>query len=158
MGEGRGQMPGHMPGQAQAWVLLIYTMPREPTAPRVAVWRKLKKLGALRLHDAAWVLPATPVLLEQVRWLAAEIREGQGEALVWHAQGDIPEQDESLIAQLVAPAEMGYQAILAALDQPEADHADLARRYRQILATDYFHSPSGDVVRSRLARVAGGAT
>jgi hypothetical protein len=154
MGQGRGQMPG----QAQAWVLLIYTMPREPTAPRVAVWRKLKKLGALRLHDAAWVLPATPALLEQVRWLAAEIREGQGEALVWHAQGDIPEQDESLIAQLVAPAEMGYQAILAALDQPEADHADLARRYRQILATDYFHAPSGDVARSRLARVAGGAT
>lgn len=52
---------GH--GKAQAWVLLIYTMPREPTAPRVAVWRKLKKLGALRLHDAAWVLPATPALL-----------------------------------------------------------------------------------------------
>ncbi len=154
MGEGRGQMPG----QAQAWVLLVYTMPREPTAPRVAVWRKLKKLGALRLHDAAWVLPATPALLEQVRWLATEIRECQGEALVWHAKGDAPEQDESLIAQLIAPAEMVYQAILAALDQPGADPADLARRYRQILATDYFHAPSGEVVRSRLARVAGGAT
>ncbi len=154
MGEGRGQMPG----QAQAWVLLVYTMPREPTAPRVAVWRKLKKLGALRLHDAAWVLPATPALLEQVRWLATEIRECQGEALVWHAKGDAPEQDESLIAQLIAPAEMVYQAILAALDQPGADPADLARRYRQILATDYFHAPSGEVVRSRFARVAGGAT
>lgn len=154
MGQGRGQVYG----EAQAWVLLIYTMPREPTAPRVAVWRKLKKLGALRLHDAAWVLPATPALLEQVRWLAAEIRESQGEALVWHAQGDTPEQDGALIAQLVAPAEMGYQAILAALDQPGADHADLARRYRQILATDYFHAPSGKMVRTRLARVAGGAT
>src|SRR5260221_11462011 len=154
MGQGGGQMPG----QTQAWVLLIYTMPREPTAPRVAVWRKLKKLGALRLHDAAWVLPATPALLEQVRWLATEIRECQGEALVWHAKGEAPEQDESLIAQLIAPAEMVYQATLAARDQPGADPADLARRYRQILATDYFHAPSGEVVRSRLARVAGGAT
>ena len=151
---------GH--GHAQVWVLLVYTMPRKPTAPRVAVWRKLKKLRALRLHDAAWVLPATPALLEQVRWLAAEIREGQGEALVWHAQGDDPEQDASLTAQVVAQAEVGYQAILAALDQPGADrpdHADLARRYRQILATDYFHAPSGEAVRIRLACVteSGGA-
>lgn len=147
---------GH--GKAQAWVLLIYTMPREPTAPRVAVWRKLKKLGALRLHDAAWVLPATPALLEQVRWLAAEIQESQGEALVWHAQGDAPEQDAALIAQVVAQAEAGYQAILAALDQTGADRADLARRYRQILAIDYFRAPSGEAVRTRLAHLAGGAT
>lgn len=144
--------------QGQAWVLLIYTMPREPTAPRVAIWRKLKKLGALRLHDAAWIVPATPALLEQVRWLAAEIHEGQGEALVWHAQGDAPEQDAALTAQLVASAEAEYQAILAALDQPEADSAELAHRYRRILATDFFHAPSGETVRARLARLAGGAT
>jgi hypothetical protein len=60
--------------RGQTWVLLVYTMPREPTAPRVAVWRKLKKLGALRLHDAAWGLPLSDVLLEQMRWLAQEIR------------------------------------------------------------------------------------
>ncbi len=44
----------------QAWMLLHYKLPREPTAPRVYVWRKLKRLGALLLHDAVWVLPATP--------------------------------------------------------------------------------------------------
>ena len=149
---------GHEQRHGQAWVLLVYTMPREPTAPRVAIWRKLKKLGALRLHDAAWIVPATPALLEQVRWLSAEIREGQGEAMVWHAQGDTPEQDAALIAHLVAQADAGYQAILAALDQTGADLAELARRYRQILATDYFHAPSGEAVRTRLARLAGGAT
>jgi hypothetical protein len=60
----------------QVWVLLMYTVPREPSAPRVALWRKLKKLGAVLAHDAVWVLPETPATREQVRWLAQEIREG----------------------------------------------------------------------------------
>jgi glycosyltransferase A (GT-A) superfamily protein (DUF2064 family) len=132
--------------RGQSWVLLVYTMPREPTAPRVAVWRKLKKLGALRLHDAAWALPASDALVEQVRWLAEEIREGEGETLVWQAQGDTPAQDDQLIDQFVAQAERGYQALLEALDQPGANAAELARRYRQIRGIDYFHAPSAEKV------------
>lgn len=140
---------------SQSWVLLIYTMPREPTAPRVAVWRKLKKVAALRLHDAAWILPATPTLLEQMRWLATEIREAQGTALIWHAQADELEQDADLVRQFTSRAEGAYCDILKALDQPAADYADLARRYRHVQAIDYFHAPSGELVRARLA---GGAT
>ena len=59
--------------QETAWVLLVYKIPREPTASRAAVWRKLKRLGALLLHDAVWVLPATPWTREQFQWLAVEI-------------------------------------------------------------------------------------
>ncbi len=136
---------------SKLWVLLMYTLPREPTAPRVAVWRKLKKLGALRVHDAAWVLPATPALLEQVRWLAVEIREARGEAFVWHASGDEVEQDDVLIEQFMAQADVAYRAILAALLQPGAAYADLARRYRRVQAIDYFHAPSGEAVRAQLA-------
>jgi ChrB-like protein len=138
-----------------SWVLLIYTMPREPTAPRVAVWRKLKKLAALRLHDAAWIVPATPALLEQMRWLVAEIREARGTALIWHAQGDEVEQDADLVRQFTSQAEEAYCEILTALNQPEADFAELSRRYRRVQAIDYFHAPSGEIVRTRLA---GGAT
>ena len=57
------------------WILLIYKIPNEPSAGRVFVWRKLKKLGAMLLHDAVWVLPATPQTKEHFRWLAAEIAE-----------------------------------------------------------------------------------
>jgi hypothetical protein len=34
------------------WILLVYKIPNEPSAGRVFVWRKLKKLGAILLHDA----------------------------------------------------------------------------------------------------------
>ena len=44
--------------EAPSWVLLVYKIPREPTSSRAVIWRKLKRLGALLLHDAVWVLPA----------------------------------------------------------------------------------------------------
>jgi hypothetical protein len=134
----------------QTWALLLYTLPREPSAPRVAVWRKLKKLSAVLLHDAVWVLPAQPALLEHFRWLAAEIRESAGEALVWVAEQGLPGQDELLVAQFRAQAEAGYQAILAALDASQVDPAALARRYQAVAACDYFHAPLAEVLRSRL--------
>src|SRR5256885_9772574 len=65
------------------WVLLVYKIPREPTASRAQVWRKLKRLGALLLHDAVWVLPATPWTREQFQWLTVEIGELGGEAYLW---------------------------------------------------------------------------
>jgi DNA-binding transcriptional regulator PaaX len=147
-----------MPPTQVSWALLVFTLPREPSAPRVAVWRKLKKLGAALLHDAVWVLPAQPALLEHFRWLAAEIGESSGEALVWVAQQGLPGQDDTLIEQFQTQAEMEYQAILAALDAPKsgekndahAERAALARRYQQIHARDYFHAPTGDLVRARL--------
>jgi hypothetical protein len=67
-------------------VLLIYRIPNAPTSGRVFVWRKLKKLGAILLHDSAWVLPATPQTTEHFRWLAAEIVELKGDATVWESR------------------------------------------------------------------------
>jgi hypothetical protein len=136
--------------QAQQWLLLSYSLPREPSAPRVALWRKLKKLGAILLHDAPWVLPATQALQEQVRWLATEIVEAGGSAEVWLGQLDLVAQHTALVEQFVAQAEAGYQDVLRLLDAPDASRAELARRYRQVCAIDYFHAPSGEQVRARL--------
>jgi ketosteroid isomerase-like protein len=142
--------------EERAWVLLTYTLPREPSSPRVALWRKLRKLGAILAHDAVWTLPATPATREHMRWLAQEIREAGGEAQVWMARGELPEQDAQLVSLFLDRAENGYQEIMRALDDPARFHADLARSYRQVRAIDYFHAPSGDVVRARLERLDSG--
>jgi hypothetical protein len=139
----------------RAWVLLTYTLPREPSAPRVALWRKLKKLGAVLAHDAVWTLPETPATREQMRWLAQEIREAGGDAQVWIARSEQPGQDAGLVALFVERAERGYQELLRALDDPARSRAELARIYRQVRAVDYFCAPSGDLVRARLAGVDG---
>jgi hypothetical protein len=36
------------------WLLISHILPCEPSAPRVALWRKLKKLGAVLLYDALY--------------------------------------------------------------------------------------------------------
>jgi hypothetical protein len=132
------------------WLLLLYKVPSEPTARRVYVWRKLKRLGALLLHDSAWVLPATPYTREQLQWLAAEITEMAGEALLWDAQTVSPQQDEHLTRQFSEEADSTYAEILAALEQDGADLAVLSRRYQQARLMDYFGSHVGQRVKEAL--------
>src|SRR5262249_30542969 len=100
-------------GRVHQWALLLYKVPPEPTARRVYVWRKLKRLGAILLHDAVWVLPATPYTREQYQWLAAEIEEMEGSAMVWEARLSLDEQDSALVERFLAQAEVGYREILA---------------------------------------------
>lgn len=134
----------------RSWVFLLYKLPPEPSAPRVHVWRKLKRLGAILLHDAAWVLPATPSAIEQLQWLAQEILEFEGSATVWEAHASLPQQDEALVQQFSTQADVAYREIQAELERPGADVAVLSRRYRQVQALDYFNSSHGKQVRHAL--------
>src|SRR5215217_6872946 len=65
------------------WVLLVYRLPREPSRHRVAVWRKLRDLGALYLKDGVAALPEDAVTREQLEWLQLRVREAGGEATLW---------------------------------------------------------------------------
>src|SRR5215218_3131063 len=60
------------------WLILIYHLPREPSRHRVAVWRKLKALGALYLQDGAAALPDDAVTREQTGVAAAPRAGGRG--------------------------------------------------------------------------------
>jgi hypothetical protein len=138
------------------WVLLVYKIPREPTASRAQVWRKLKRLGALLLHDAVWVLPATPWTREQFQWLAVEIGELEGEAYLWESHLLLSGQADALIQQFQARVDAAYQEILHELELDDADLVALSRTYQQVRAQDYFHSEVGIHVRERLMRARGG--
>jgi hypothetical protein len=142
--------------QETSWVLLVYKIPREPTSSRAMAWRKLKRLGALLLHDAVWVLPATPWTREQFQWLAVEIGELGGEAYLWESQLLLNGQAEALVQQFQAREDAAYQEILSELEQDEADLIALSRKYQQVRAQDYFHSALGTHVRERLMRARGG--
>jgi hypothetical protein len=68
------------------WVLLSYRIPREPSTPRITVWRRLRRLGALQIGDGVAALPHDRRSREHMDWLAAEIEEAGGEAVVWIAE------------------------------------------------------------------------
>jgi hypothetical protein len=141
----------------ERWAVLVYKVPHEPSAGRVAVWRKLKRLGAILLHDAVWVLPASPRTLEQFQWLASEIAELGGEAILWQGALCLDGQDESLARQFLAQADTAYAEILASLGQPEPDLGALSRRYQQVRRQDYLNSPLGERVRAALLAAGGRA-
>ncbi len=144
--------------QARTWMMLVYKVPREPTSARAAVWRKLKKLGALLLHDAVWVLPATPWTREQFQWLVVEIVELDGEAHLWESRLVLNGQDDTLVQKFQTRVDTAYQEILTELEHEQVDLIALSRRYQQIQAQDYFQSEVGKQVRARLLEARGGRT
>src|SRR3954452_7134519 len=94
------------------WALLAYRMPREPSAPRVTVWRKLRRLGAVQVVDGLVALPATAETVEAFGWLADEVTEAGGEAWTWTATGS-KQQDRSLRQRLKNAVVEEYAAVIA---------------------------------------------
>lgn len=132
------------------WLLLTYKLPSNPSARRVYIWRKLKKLGAIGLFDAVWILPDTARAYEQFQWLAVEIEEMGGEAMFWRANPERIGQEEDLIRRFTSQAEEAYQELLIRLDQPGSSYSALAQEFQLVKQRDYFHSKTGQEVRTRL--------
>ena len=132
------------------WLVLIYKIPREPSAGRVHIWRKLKQLGAIALQDAAWVLPQTSRTKEQFQWLAAEVTELGGEAVLFDADQLYASDSESLKKQFSELVEVEYREILAALKKKDLDLTVLSKRFQSVQLRDYFNSELGRKTRESL--------
>jgi Protein ChrB, N-terminal len=138
-----------------AWLLMAHKVPREPTAHRVGVWRKLKRLGAVLVHDSVWVLPGNSRTREHFRWLAAEVEEAGGGVLIWESTTLVHGSEDALRKHFIDQVEPGYAEILGALKRQAADLDALTRRYRRLKDQDYFDSASGHRVREALLAAKG---
>lgn len=94
-----------------AWILLSSRLPREPTRLRLSIWRRLRRLGAVLLHDSIWVLPADAKTREAFEWLAEEIEEQGGTALTWEALSLSAEQDRRTVQRFRAEADERYAGL-----------------------------------------------
>lgn len=149
------------------WLLFTYKLASEPSTKRVLVWRRLKRLGALQLHDGSYLLPRTPRTLEQLQWLQAEVDELGGDASLWEASPLPPDRGGAYEAQFNEQLAPSYgkvaaaaQDVLARLRQEgttaevlsqceEAYHA-ASREYLALRSTDYLGSPAGRAARAAL--------
>jgi hypothetical protein len=93
------------------WLLCSYRLPREPTRLRLAVWRRLKRVGAVMLHDGLWVLPNDAKTREDFDWLAEEIEERGGSVMLWEARSLPGGQDAAVVLKFRAEAEERYVSI-----------------------------------------------
>ena len=132
------------------WLLLHYKLPSKPTALRVYIRRKLKRMGAILLHEAVWVLPDNPRTAEQVQWLAAEIEEMGGNAYYWKATAILGEQEESIVQQFKEQVDAMYSDLLKRMEKPRAELQEISKLYQQTASQDFFKSKLGVLVREKL--------
>ena len=78
------------------WAALILTLPTQPNAVRVRVWRALKALGCAALRDGAYLLPREQAGAFDP--LVAEVRAHGGQAMVL----DLSARDAAQRAELLA--------------------------------------------------------
>jgi hypothetical protein len=148
------------------WVLLSYRMPREPSTPRITIWRKLKRLGVAQLGDGLIALPADARTREHLDWIAEEIVESGGNATVWLAQPATLAQERELAAAMATARSEEYRAVVdqaaAASSASETDRTRTIRRLRdelrRIHRRDYFPPTERDTARHAVETLAGPRT
>src|SRR6059058_6103362 len=72
--------------KATSWLLLLFSLPTNRSTERVAVWRRLKKMGAVQIKTSTYLLPDEPAQYEQFQWLAQQIRDYGGDSTLVRAQ------------------------------------------------------------------------
>jgi hypothetical protein len=129
-----------------SWVLLAYRLPREPSTPRSALWRKLRRLGAVQVLDGLAALPLDARNREQLEWLADEVVEAGGESTVWLGELGSAAQERELATRMAESVAGDYSALIeqaaAAREQPAGQRQRtlkrLRRELRRIRARDFF--------------------
>ncbi len=126
----------------RAWVLLIYTVPAAPTSKRAAVWREVKRLGALYLRDGVCALPDTDPARTGLEALAGRVQELGGQASVAWGAHLSHATAETLLAELTRARHAEYGEVAeAATDllqhiKKEAGHHSFDRSVRVSLVGD----------------------
>ena len=149
------------------WLVFSYSLPAK-SGRRVAVWRRLRVVGAVAPASSVYVLPDRPECLEALQWLSQEIRQAQGEALVMRVEKFETLTDEAVIELFRSARREEYQEIAtqaalletaAAAAQPQEREqlmerlGKLRRRYTDVQRIDYFGATEATSLAVRLAHL-----
>ena len=94
------------------FTLLVYRMPAKPTAGRVAVWRLLKKTGAIYLQQSVCVFPENSGLRRDLNPILRRIDEAGGEYHLLPMKNLSGEEHQKLVAQFLDQTSKHYNEII----------------------------------------------
>jgi DNA-binding transcriptional regulator PaaX len=156
-------------GHQIGWMVLILRLPSEPSRHRVAVWRELRRVGAIQLGQGSWALPAAPTFADVVDRIVDLVNHNEGEVLALTASAaDEPTaakicglyddarraewtEFESECVKCLAELEReirNEKFTLAELDEEEQNVDRLRRWHRELRSRDLFDSvPIGETQR-----------
>jgi hypothetical protein len=128
------------------WVLLSYRLPREPSTPRIALWRRLRELGVGKLGDGLVALPLDARTREQFEWIAEEVEQAGGAAGVWISRPGLARQERELVAAMRSAIQGEYLGLIEQATEASATPSrraltKLRRQLRKVKRRDYFPPP-----------------
>jgi len=139
--------------------LLLFRLPATHQAERVALWRKLKRSGAIQIQTSTYVLPDEPARYEYFQWLTKEIRDAGGGATLVRAR-EIEGLPDDKLVDLFNSARAKEYALLAKQLQrlltrgKKLDKVERIRRqFRDIRERDFFDSPLAQNVEMLLHKI-----
>ena len=153
--------------KATSWLLLLYSLPTSRNTERVAVWRRLKKMGAVQIKTSTYLLPDEPAQYEQFQWLAQQIRDYGGDSTLVRAQEIEGLTKEKVISLFNAARDKAYVDLKKALQDfisrgrksdaefAAAELGRLTKQFRELRQIDFFDSPRGHDVAMLLRRAEG---
>ena len=164
-----------MRGEREMWLLVTASSVGAGDSLRVAVWRKLRSLGALYLQQSVCVLPARPEVEREIRRLVDRVRANGGAARVLRISFEDVNEEALLVSELQAARDDEYGEVLervpafleelrserdrdrATYEEVEESEADL-ERFRTWLAKidrrDYFNAPRRQEAHAAVERCA----
>ncbi|HUP15912.1 MAG TPA: Chromate resistance protein ChrB [Acidimicrobiia bacterium] len=138
---------------SENWVLMSYRMPREPSTPRIAVWRRLKGLGVAQLGDGLVGLPFDASTKESLEWVTNMVEEAAGSATMWIATPTLRRYGRELAAELRDQRAAEYQELIERTHElmtagaPTRSLRALRAELRRIERRDYFPPPDRAAAR-----------
>lgn len=139
------------------WLLLIHQIPPKPDYLRVKVWRRLLRIGAVRVKNSVYALPYAEQALEDFQWLLREVAASGGEGSILRADFVDGLTDRAIEALFREARAADYAEILDAAKSlagaPAAEVARLDRRLAEVTAIDYFGAPRRAAAERAVARL-----
>lgn len=156
----------------ETWFLLTYKVPPEPNRRRVALWRKLKGLGALYLQSGVCLLPKTDDHLRALKVIENEIAEMEGEAVLLESAPLDKAQGEKVVARFRAERNEQYGELVdkcadfeaeiakevaadhftyAEIEENDEDLKKLKTWYTKIKALDFYDAPLASEAAARIS-------
>lgn len=113
------------------WLLLCYTVPSDTSRHRVAVWRELRRIGAVSPQQAVWALPDNAGSRHALEDVVQLVEGAGGEALLVRAEAlDEAASDKRLEELYIAAREEEYTEFLAECDKFEAEIDSEIRKHK----------------------------
>ncbi|ULB12444.1 hypothetical protein ORIO_21935 (plasmid) [Cereibacter azotoformans] len=116
------------------WLLITYKVPPEPAARRVAIWRKLKGMGAIYLQNSVCLLPRSDDHVRRLKMLENDIAEAQGESVILETAALDPTQEAKVLARFKADRDEAYVEFIDKCDDFEREIA------KEIAASHYTYA------------------